>query len=121
MIDTHCHLDEAVYGDCSAVSQVIQRYAEIESVIDTDEAKQRAIALYEEYKANMQNERKTIEKSIKAFLKKASKKDKRFLDVGFCGNPISMGSCPGDDLTQETLDWIVKHKKSKNIILKALR
>ena len=101
-------------------------YAALVSSTQTDinkdpKAKNEAGLLYKEYRSNMEKERKTIEKSIRAFIKKASKKDPRFLDVGLCGNPIELGGCSAEDITQETLDWIVKHKKSKKIILKALR
>ncbi|MEC7987332.1 MAG: hypothetical protein VX278_19330, partial [Myxococcota bacterium] len=96
------------------------QYSQIASVIDTDpNAREKATLFYDDYKQNMKNERQTLEKAIKAFLKKARRKDKRFLDIGFCGNPVDLGGCPGEDLTQETLDWLLEHKKSRNILKKA--
>ena len=94
-----------------------QQYQKIDT--KTEEGKKAANSLYQEFENRLQQDKNTIEKALKALIKKRKKKDPRYLSLGYCGNPIELGGCAGKDITQEVLKELVEYKKSKKIILKA--
>ena len=75
--------------------------------------------LYQEFEQRLQDDRKTIEKALKVVIKKKKKKDPRYKDLGFCGNPKALGACNGNDITDEVFKALAENKKSVKIIQKA--
>ena len=94
-----------------------QQYQKLDT--DSQQGKEAAKELYQNFKSKMQLDKNTIEKALKALIKKRKKKDPRYLSLGYCGNPAKLGGCTGKDITQDVLNELVEYKKSKKIILKA--
>ena len=94
-----------------------QQYQQLDTT--SEQGKKSANELYQEFEGRLQQDKNTIEKALKALIKKRKKKDSRYLSLGYCGNPLELGGCTGTDITQDVLKELVEYKKSKKIILKA--
>jgi len=75
--------------------------------------------LYDNFEKRLHDDQKSIEKSLKIVVKKMKKKDPRFQDFGFCGNPTQLGGCKGINITDDVFSALADNKKAVKIIQKA--
>ena len=73
---------------------------------------------HKKYKEGLKQEGDRLRQAIEVAVKKARKKNKGWDSLGFCANPVALGSCEGTDMTQEVIEFLAKYRKSQKILNK---